>query len=98
MKAAAFQGNLRKILRVLLVQGRLIHEGCSLSRKFEKNSYSIIGSGTRSSMRAAAFQENLRKILLVLLVQGRLIHEGCSLSRKFEKNSYSIIGSGTAHP
>jgi len=65
---------------VLFVQGRLIHEGCSLSRKFEKNSFSIIGSGT-------AHKENFRKILIVLLDQGRLILEGCSLSRKFEKNS-----------
>jgi len=79
MRAAAFQENLRKILIVLLVQGRLIHEGYSLSRKFEKNSYSIIGSGT-------VHQENFRKILIVLLDQGRLIHEGCSLSRKLEKN------------
>jgi len=46
MRAAAFPEIFRKILVVLLVQGRLVHEGCSLSRNFQKNSYSVIGSGT----------------------------------------------------
>jgi hypothetical protein len=36
MRAADFPEMLRKILVVLLVQGRLIHEGCILSRKFDK--------------------------------------------------------------
>jgi hypothetical protein len=46
MRAAAFPKILKKILIVLLVQGWLIHEGCNLSTKFEKNYFSMIGSGT----------------------------------------------------
>jgi len=46
MRVADFPENLRKILVVLLVQGRLVHEDCSLSINVDKNSYSIIGSGT----------------------------------------------------
>jgi hypothetical protein len=49
MRAAAFTEILRKILTVLLVQGLHVHEGYGLSRNFEKNSYSIIGSGTARS-------------------------------------------------
>jgi hypothetical protein len=45
MRATAFPEILRKILIVLLVQGRLVHEGYSLYRNSEKNSFSIIGSG-----------------------------------------------------
>jgi hypothetical protein len=46
MRATAFTEILRKIPLVLLVQGWLVHEGCSLYRNIEKNSFSIIGSWT----------------------------------------------------
>jgi hypothetical protein len=36
MRAATFPEILRKILIVILIQGRLVHEGCSLPRNFEK--------------------------------------------------------------
>jgi hypothetical protein len=46
MRVADFPEMLIKILVVLLVQGRLVHEDCSLSRNVDKNSCSIIGSET----------------------------------------------------
>jgi hypothetical protein len=46
MRAVAFPEILKKILIVLLVQGRLVYEGCNLYKNSEKNSFSMIGSGT----------------------------------------------------